>query len=251
VSFVLQYRRLVGVSVQDEAGTALPGFTFAPASRTRRLLADHQLTFRPRPAGFEVFYRVNPRSADPLMGRIGRRIRLTFPFALGEADFFARYEPDLSAGTGPQLYLDNLTAAGAIQPAAVAALSAGDVAAPADAMKVHPRTFLATTEAGPGAATRFRVRDRFAPATAAPLLEVPIVTAAGAARTAARIDLSARPPGPYTLETDAPGTARRTIYVDDELAGAPMAGLIDLHWETAQDTAPAAGVPYVIRFRKR
>jgi hypothetical protein len=125
------------------------------------------------------------------------------------------------------------------------------VAAPADAMKVHPRTFLATTEAGPGSATRFRVRDRFAPATAAPLLEVPIVTAAGAARTAARIDLSARPPGPYTLETDAPGTARRTIYVDDELVGAPMAGLIDLHWETAQDTAPAAGVPYVIRFRKR
>jgi hypothetical protein len=30
-----------------------------------------------------------------------------------------------------------------------------------------------------------------------------------------------------------------------------MAGLIDLYWETAQNTAPVAGVPYVVRFRKR
>jgi hypothetical protein len=104
---------------------------------------------------------------------------------------------------------------------------------------------------GAGAATKFRVRDKFAPAAAPVLLEAPIVAAAGATRAAARIDLSARPPGPYTLETDAPGAARRTIYVDDDLAGATIAGLIDVHWETAQDTPPAAGVPYVIRFRKR
>jgi hypothetical protein len=251
MSFLLQYRRLVTVSVEDEAGAALPAFTFAPAPQTRRLLEDHQLTFRPRPAGFEVFYRVNPRSADPLVGRIARRIRLTFPFALGEPDFFERHEPGLSAATGPQLYLDNLTPAGVIQPAAVAPLTAGDVTAPADAMKVHPRTFVATAEAGAGAATTFRVRDKFAPAAAPPLLEAPIVAVAGATQAAARIDLSARPPGPYTLETDAPGAARRTIYVDDDLAGVPMAGLIDLYWETAQNTAPVAGVPYVVRFRKR
>jgi hypothetical protein len=95
------------------------------------------------------------------------------------------------------------------------------------------------------------VRDKFAPAATRPLLEVPIVAASGAARGGARIDLSAHPPGPYTLETDAPGAAPRTVYVDDDLAGGTFLGLVDVHWATAQNTAPAGGVPYVIPFRKR
>jgi hypothetical protein len=248
MSFVLQYRRLFTVSVQDEAGAAIPGFAFVPASRTLALLANHQLTFRSRAAGFEVFYRVNPLAADPLVGRIGHRIRLTFPFALTEPGFFERYEPDLTPASGPQLYLDNLTPAGAIQPPATTTLTTGPVAQVADAMKVYPRRFLATADLGGGGApTKFTVRGKFAPGDV--ILEAPVVAAAGAGQAAVRIDLSGHPAGPYTLGTDAAGATPRTIYVDDDLAGAPLLGLVDVHWETAQDSAPAAA--YVIRFRKR
>jgi hypothetical protein len=249
MSFMVQYRRLFSVSAQDEAGAALAAFSFAPAVRTLGLLSNHQLTFRPRPTGFEIFYRTNPQAVDPLVGRIGGRIRLTFPFTLTETDFFERFQPDLTPASGPQLYLDNLTPAGVIQAAATLTLSTGAVAQTADAMKVYPRRFLATAElGGAGPPTKFTVRGKFTPGDV--ILEVPMVAAAGAGQAAVRIDLSGRPAGPYTLGTDAAGATPRTIYVDDDLAGVPMLGLVDVHWETAQGSPPT-GAAYVIRFRKR
>ena len=250
MSFVLQYLRLYTVAMQDADGEALPGFAFTPTSRTRRRLADHQLVFRSREAGFEVYYRLNPQAGDPLLGRITQRVRFTFLFTQRDAGFFTRYEPMLTPATGPQLYLDNLTASGTIQPAATVTLTADAVVQPADAVKIHPRKFLAATDiAGPPPPTRFTVRDKFAPDTV--VLQAPIAVTPGARRAATTIDLSARPPGVYTLETDAPGAAPRTIYADDDVAGTPALGVVDVHWQTPQDTAPAGGAAYVIRFRER
>lgn len=251
MSFILQFRRLFSVFVREESsGVLLTGFSFAPSEQSRRLLAKHQLLFRARPGGCEVYYRLNPRAADPLLGRISSRVRFTFCLEPGEPTFFARYEPDLDAETGPQLYLDNLTAAGAIQPPTEQSLSAGTVVQRADAVKVVPQLFFAPAPVGgAGAPTRFIVRDKFNPATV--VLEAPISAGPGVTQTLTPIDLSGHPPGPYTLETDAAGAAARTIYADDTLAGVKTLGLMDLYWETAQDSVPPAGIAYLIRFRQR
>ena len=50
---------------------------------------------------------------------------------------------------------------------------------------------------------------------------------------------------------DLTGAAAQTIYIDDQLARERMLGIIDIYWETAQDTAPADGQVYRIQFRKR
>ncbi|RIK37054.1 MAG: hypothetical protein DCC55_25420 [Chloroflexi bacterium] len=251
MSFVLQFRRLFSVFAQEESGSAiLPGFSFAPSEQSRRLMTRHQLLFRARPGGCEVYYRLNPLAADPLLGRISNRVRFTLCMALGEHAFFARYEPDLDAETGPQLYLDNLTAAGAIQPLTEQSLSAGTVVQRADAVKVVPQLFFAPAESGSaGGATRFIVRDKFDPATV--VLEAPIDAGPGVTQTLTRIDLSGHSPGPYTLETDATGATVRAIYADNALAGAKILGLVDIYWETPQDTTAPGGVAYLIRFRRR
>lgn len=247
MSFVLEYHRLFSVSVlEDGSGTRLPAFRFAPTSATSRVLADHQLRFKPRAAGFEVFYRSNPLAADPLLGRIGARVQMTFAAELMEADFFARYLPDLTDDTGPQLYLDNLTGSGNIQAASNQRLMVGSVVQTDDAIKVRPSIFTARADAG-GGLTRFVVRDKFDATTI--IADVPAV--ANGATASAKIDLSTGKPGPYTIETDAAGSSPRTIYVDEHLASRRIAGVVDVHWETPQNTAPADGQPYVIRFQKR
>ena len=193
---------------------------------------------------------MNPQATDPLLGRISQRVRFSFCLFLSEPDIFQRYEPDLTSDTGPQLYLDNLTPAGAIQPASTQTLTGGAVAQAGDAMKVYPHIFSATADLSGGAPpTKFTVRDKFNPATV--VLEVSINASAGVDQAVTKIDMSGHPSGPYTLETDAAGSVPKTIYLDDELAGAQILGLLDIYWETAQDGAPAGGVPYFIRLQKR
>lgn len=248
MSFTLTYERLLGLRVEEEGGGPLSAFTFAPDGRTVGALADHQLVFRPRQEGFDLYYRLNPEAPSPLLGAIRTRVRFGFEMRLAESDFFARYEPDLSGDTGPQLYLDNLTAAGAVQPNGTAALSEGPVVQDVDGVKIYPRIFQVQTEMGGGAPpTRLIVREKFDPTVV--VVEVPIVPGGGTVST--WVDLSAHPGGPYTVETDGAGATARTIYVDDELAGRRMTGLVDLYWEDAQDSAPTGGVAYTIPFRKR
>jgi hypothetical protein len=250
MSFILQHRPLFSVSVQDSASSdTLPAFSFAPGSRTRRLLDDHQLVFRPLDTGFAVYYRLNPQAANPLMGPIRSRVRLSFLVRLTESGFFERYEPSLTPDTGPQFYLDNLTSGGAIQPATTPELSAGSVVQKDDAMKLVPQIFTATADvSGAAPPSKFVVRDKFNPATV--VLQVPI-TAGGSDAAQSKIDLSDEPAGPYLLETDAAGASRKTIYADDGVVGSQAIGLVDLYWETAQDTVPMGGVEYIARFRKR
>ncbi len=252
MSFILEFHRFFKVSVRENgAGPLLPGFSFEPTPETRGRLAEHQLVFRAREAGFEVFYRANPLNAPALLGRIAGPVRFAFAMRQSDLHFLERYEPDLTPATGPQLYLDNLTTAGAIQPNTTDTLSVGAVVQPADAVRIYAPVFqVAADTSGPQAPTKFIVRKKFNPGLT-PVAEVPIDTAGGAVRSFAKIDLSRQLPGPYTLETNAAGATAATIYVDAELAGSSALGLVDIHWQSAQDTAPAGGVSYVIRFRKR
>ncbi len=252
MSFILEFRRLFKVSVRENgAGPPLPGFSFEPTPATQVGLADHQLLFRARDAGFEVFYRSNPLVTPALLGAISGPVRFSFAMRQSDPDFLKRYEPDLTPATGPQFYLDNLTAAGVIQPNTTDTLAAGAVVQAEDATRVYPPVFqVAADTSGPQAPTKFVVREKFNPGPS-PVAEALIGVADGAAQGLAKIDLSKQATGAYTLKTDAPGAVAHTIYVDEELAEAGVFGVVNIHWQSAQDTAPAGGVPYVIRFRKR
>jgi hypothetical protein len=249
MSFVLKYLRFFKVSVLESGSDlALKDFAFAPAPATRQQLDDHRLVYRAREGGFEVYYQMNPMAADQLLGRITSRVRYSFSLSLASPGFFNRYKPDLTGVTGPQLYLDNLTAAGSLQAVAKDTLSVGDFVAADDAMKLYPPVFVVSADlSGASPPTKFIVRNKFEPADV--VLEVPISASDGLASVA--IDLSDHPAGPYTLETDAADSQPRTIYADSELAGAPVLGLVDIYWKTPQNTVPAGGLAYAIRFQKR
>jgi hypothetical protein len=251
MSFVLHYQRLFKISVREGVGGPwLAGFTLAPSPRCRTLLNNHQLVFRGREAGGEVYYRLNPLAAEPLLGRISARVRFTFCLFQTDAAFFARYKPDLAKATGPQLYLDNLTATGSIQPAARQTLAVGEVVQGDDAMKLYPAIFVANADlSGSEPPTRFRVVNKFNPDEV--VLEAPIRTGGNGGQGFAKIDMSGKPAGPYTLMTDAAGSTPRTIYIDQELAGAPVLGLVDIYWETPQNAVAAGGQAFSIGFAKR
>jgi hypothetical protein len=251
MSFTIQYRPLIFVTVQDGSSSKpLPVFSFVVGSRTRRLMQDHQLHFRSSSAGFAIYYCQNPEAPDPLLGRITSRVRLSFLISLATPDFFDRYEPTLTPESGPQLYLDNLTSGGSIQTAAGSTLSAGDLVQVEDAMQLVPRVFSKAADvSGASPPTKFVVRKKFNPGVV--VLEARIMAAAGSSYGTGTIDLSGEPEGPYILETDPSSGSPRTIYADDHLVRQPTLGLVDLYWETAQTTAPAEGVEYVVGFQKR
>ena len=149
MSLLRQYRPLFTVAAEDDVSHArLTAISFAPTRACWAKLADHQMVFRPRPGGFQVFFQTNPEAADPLMGRIAARTRFTFAMTLSLRDLFARYQPDLNLDTGAQLYLDNLTPGGNIQ--AKNTLSVGTTVQQGDAARLCPPMWIGTRPAGLG-----------------------------------------------------------------------------------------------------
>ena len=247
MSLIVAYRPLFNISVLEAAsGVAITAIRFAPTNRTERVLNDHQLVFRTREAGLTVYYRSNPSAADTLLGRITRRVQLSFLMRLARKDLLAAYEPDLTAESGPQLYLDNLTPSGNIQAASVETLTTGNSVQAVDAMKSVPPVFDARAD-GAGGPTQFDLAWKFDASTTV----ASFPAHGGVNQVSAKIDLSALPRGPYLLKTNAASATPRTVYVDEDVAGEPVLGIVDVHWETPQDAVAADGQDFVIRFKKR
>ena len=101
---------------------------------------------------------------------------------------------------------------------------------------------------GGPAATKFIIKDRFDPAVK--ILEVPITAIAGAKLASTKIDLAENPEGPYLMQTDPAGSAAQNIYIGNELARTRIFMLVDIHWESPQDSVPPGGVSYEIRFKQ-
>ncbi len=251
MGFVLDYKPFFKVSVIDKvSGNSLPGFSFLPTSRCSRLLSDHQLVFRARETGLAVYFASNPQAADPLMGKITSRSRFSFSMQLKDSAFFTRYAPDPAAMPGPQLYFDNLTASGDIQPDTHQSLSLGASVDSADAARIYPHVFFEKTDLSGGSVpTKYLVKEKFDPSET--VKELPIDTSSGAPIVSTRIDLSAKADGPYLLETDAAGSTAKTIYLDNALAARANLGIVDILWETGQDTVPAGGLNYTLTFNKQ
>jgi hypothetical protein len=249
MSFARTYRPLFSVAAEDGASHArLAALAFVPTRACERKLADHQLLFRPREGGLQILYQTNPEAADPLLGRIEARTRFSFAM-VAQGNLLERYHPDLTAATGPQLLLDNLTPGGNIQTKNT--LSVGTTVQDTDGVKIHPPVFVVSLDLDvPAPPTAVRIHDKFDADTV--LREVPIAAAEGSAPALTRIDLSDLPSGPYLLDTDAPASVARTIYVDRELAARPVLGVVDLYRETPQDDDfPNEQVSYFIRFQPR
>jgi hypothetical protein len=246
MSLSRQYRPLFTVAAEDDLSNArLTAISFAATRACSARLADHQMVFRPRPGGFQVFFQTNPEAADPLMGRITARTRFSFAMTLSQRDLFARYQPDLNLNTGAQLYLDNLTPGGNIQ--AKNTLSVGTTVQQADAARVCPPMFALPVDLADPPAI-LRIRPMFPPGS--PPREIAVDVPPGTGRALTRVDLSDLPVGPYALTADDEPEAS-TIYVDDELAARGALGVVDLYLEAAQDTVPDGGLAYFIRFARR
>lgn len=248
MSFVSQFHPFLGVRVEeDPSAQILSGFRLVPTEDCRKVLNNRAIVFRPRESGFQLFYETNPLAADPLLGPITSREQFSFALTSDRADLFELYEPDLTAATGPQLYLDNLTPSGNIQTKTT--LTVSTVVATGDAVRIAPPVFESTVDVSGGSPpTQLTVKEKFPPNSV--VLQAAIPPSAGG-RSAVKVDLSDESPGLFTLETNAAGSPVTTVYVADELAGTGVLGVVDLFWESRQDTVAAGGIAYSIRLRKR
>lgn len=251
MGFVLDYQPFFKVNVVEEgSGSPLAGLFFAPTSRCVRLLSDHQLIFRARETGFAVYFATNPRAADPLMGKITRLSQFGFTVRLKDSTFFSRYVPDQAEMPAAQFYFDNLLDSGVIQPASRQHLSGGAFIDVDDAAGIHPHIFFAKVVLSEGTApTKHIVKEKFDPSVT--VKEVTIDASSGVSLASTRIDLSDQTDGPYLLDTDATGSTPITIYIDNDLAAQGDLGIIDIFWETPQDTVPVGGLNYKMTFKKQ
>lgn len=246
MSFVIAFRPFCQVACSDDAGDPVHAFRFRPTADGARKLADHRMLFRPRPDGFALYYQGNPEVADPLLAPIAARTRFGFTMSLAEPDFFARHHPDFTQATGPQLYLDNLSGAGAIQ-------SGGPLTEAAeveveDAARLGARKFAARVDLTPPAPVSLDVTDKF---SGAAVTSAAVNAAAGATATVVEIDLVGEPSPVFGLTETPPGTETTTIYTDDAVAAAAPLGVLDIYWDQRQDAVPAAGLDYSVVFRRR
>jgi hypothetical protein len=249
MGFVLDYQPFFKLVVRAEgSNNPLSGLTFAPTSHCARRLRDHQMVFRARETGFAVYFAANPQARDPLLGAITDRSRFSFTLHLKDSTFFTRHAPNPATMPAPHMYFDNLEASGAIQTAGQHALSEGAFVDLNDTAHLHPHVFTVQSDLSEGSPpTRYIIQDRFAPAGT--VKEVAIGTGGGGALVATRIDLTALASGPYLIESDAAGATPQTIYIDDDLAAQGALGIVDIYWETRQDTVPAGGLDYTLIFK--
>jgi len=245
MSFAAAYHPFMTVRTADDGGGAVTAFRFQPSDDCVRRLGDHRLTFRPRADGFQLYYRTNPLAATALVGAIGARTRFGFEMRIADAGFFNAFHPDLDATTGPQLLLDNLDGAGAVQ--AGGSLAAAATVEQDDAGRIVRRVHDVAVDMAAPAPTALTVAERFG-GVAEPPIPVPATTAA---TQLVAIDLRKAEGVAFTIAETPPSPPARAIYADDRAAGLGLAGVVDLYWETAQDTVPAGGLTFDITFRRR
>lgn len=249
MSFAIDYQPFFSVGVEEQnAGNILTHLSIRPMATCQQLLADRHMVFKARENGGQVYYQKNPLADEPLLGRITERIQLSFTLSVKRTDFFDIYTPDLTTDTGPHLYFDNLTVSGNIQTKDP--LTVGSFVQAEDAIRIRPSVFVETVDvSGETPPTSVVIKRIFDPMVAVP--DVPIPSSTGTSQAATKIDLTSFPSGVYTVNTNLPEAKTRRLYIDDEIAKQRMVGIIDIFWEDSQETAPAEGVPYVIRFEKR
>jgi hypothetical protein len=246
---VVTFRPFITVTVEEQTtGKPIHALSFGPTAATARRLADHRLIVRPRANGFQIYAKFNPEAGNARLGAFAGRTSLVFGIRLSEADFLARYQPDLDSTIGPNLYLTNRDPDGSVRKSG--RLSLGDTVEKADAARIVGRRLNARTDhSATSAAASLKVTDRFDPSRT--VANVPVNSIANSGSAAVAIDLSADRAVAYTLAPQPAGNPKMTLFVDDELAGRGAFGALELVAEPSAGPEPAGGRIYSATFRRR
>ncbi len=231
-------------------------FRFFATSATSRKLANYNLVFRPHPGGFRIFY-----SETPIIP-VSERIRLTFGISVNSGELNNKF--DLSNSDGeetaelePGLCFDNLAADGSVitnTPASIAAESDGtnEFVTAADTRRLYGKTFRILHKPGQELPAGYILKHQYNPALE---LTVPVEPAdTGTVITTINpinSDDYLKESGPYLLEKTDSEEIRR-LYLHNELWQKSASGVIDLYWETSQNTVDAeTGQIYHITFKPK
>lgn len=182
------------------------------------------------------------------VGAPATRASFVFGIRLLEPDFLARYHPDLGSDTGPNLYLTNLDAKGAVRTAG--SLSRKATVEKVDAARIVARHLIAradlTAKLQPA---RLKVTDRFRRSRT--VADVAVHAVANASTATVAIDLAADLGAAYVLAPQPADKPRITLFADDELAGRGAFGVLELVADPAVGPEPAGGRKYTAQFRRR
>lgn len=246
MSFVIAFNRFLQVTLEDADGEPVNAFEIRPTARTRRLLADHRIVFKPGVSGLTLYAISNPAASPAVIAPISARTRFSFTMRLIEAGFFERFHPDFGSGGG-QILLDNLDAAGAIQTGGL--LTNGATVEAVDTVAVGPNPFPLRLDVSGGAPAAVELQDRF---SAAVVGTAAIDVDPGAVETIALIGAPDGTDAALRAVSPAPAPLNRLVYVDEAIAQSNVVGVIDLYWDQSQSNVPAdTGAIFSAVFRPR
>lgn len=259
MGFIIQYKRFFSVTMmEDGLDKPIGNFSFFAVSETVRTLRSYNLLFRPSDSGFEVYY-----CTTPLLP-ITDKVRFTFGFRYSDSSLYEKYGLSKTDSSDPVIYepalcFDNLTSGGSIITEQGASLAASgsdpeEHVAAEDTGRIYSQTFTLVQTANHTVPENYILKPRYQPS---PVQTIP-VNAAEDAQTVQTIINSAdwennymSEPGPYTLKSSSPESTRN-IYLHNELARKSALGVVDIYWETTQNSvAEDTGQQYQITFKPK
>jgi len=259
MGFIIQYNRFFSVTMMENGlDNPIKDFRFFAVSDTQRTLRNYNLLFRPSNSGFEVYYCSTP--LIPITGLV----RFTIGFRYSNSSLNEKYGlSDTENGDAlvyePALCFDNLTSGGSILTGQGASLAAsgsdpGEHVSVEDTGHIYSQTFTLVKAVDETVPEKYILKHRYQSGSE----QIIPVNVAEGAKTVQTIINSAdldddyiSEPGPYTLKTSSPESTRN-IYLHNELAGRSARGVVDIYWETTQDTvAEDTGQQYYITFKPK
>lgn len=242
MGFLIKYSRFFSVQMKNDAtGQLLQGFRFFPTDECRRQLRNYNLVFRPRAYGFDVYY-----SEVPLVP-ISKRTQFTVGFTIADPAFLKTYgltktNPSDTTHYQPGLYFDNLDSGGSIITGSTPqGLSEAATANAADTYRIYGQTFKRFDPNNSDVPSSYELTHKYQPALTQ---TVPVSAGPDAdyvTTTINSIDMGVdylAEPGPYLLEAAGPSPFDRKVYLDNELSRSGARGVVNIYWETSQQSVP-------------
>jgi hypothetical protein len=261
MGFLIKYNRFFSVTFLEEGSDSpLEKFSFFATTDTIQALQNHKLIFRPRSHGFDVFYSSTP------MVPISEKIHFSFGFTTTDTGLFERYgliksgEND-STLFEPGLYFSNLDNNGTIitqNPASIAASGAGPEhrVTAADTSRFYRQTFKIIEKNSASVPDEYTLKHKYINSIQQTNPVDKPASAETIITTINSVDLEddfISKPGPYLLEYGNNPTISRNHYLNSELGQKSVLGVIDIYWETPQNTISDAetGQQYNITFKPK
>jgi hypothetical protein len=243
---------------EDELVKPIDQFRFFAVSDTLRTLRNYNLLFRPSSSGFEVYY-----GSTPLIP-ITEKIRFTFGFRYSDNRLFETYGLTKTGNSDTRVYepalcFDNLTAGGSIITEQGASLTAsgpdpGEHVSVEDTGSIYSQTFTLVQAVNGAVPESYILKHRYQPSpeqTVSVNIPDDAKTVQTVINSPGSQDDYIIEPGPYTLKT-VPPDSTRNIYLNNELAGRSAQGVVDIYWNTAQNSvAEETGQQYYITFKPK